>query len=259
METTVDKLRVGDRLVIGHYTAKVDNFSPPPITWLKTNKQNEFISEFVLDLLSADSFERIQRTDGRSINDYWTSNLQQYLCSQDCDWYSPTHEHDVPPLNPYNVCGDYATRPGFLYGWNDYEINCLEPMHFTVQNVSGQALVRIPFPYEVCSDGLQLFHRKGVRAKPSADAKNRFDRNGYTHFAPYWMMPLASYTNCWEELWVNSNHSFRSVNHTSGIRPIIKVKFDTQVTLNEFGQYVVVGHEDHLIGHADLLNLLGIA
>ena len=52
---TIADLKVGSKLVFGAYGVGGAIY---PITWLKANKEGEFLSEFVLDMVKFDEEER---------------------------------------------------------------------------------------------------------------------------------------------------------------------------------------------------------
>lgn len=55
MDLTVDRLKIGSKLVFGKYG--VNNDSPYPIVWLKASPNCDFITESVLDYLCFDAME----------------------------------------------------------------------------------------------------------------------------------------------------------------------------------------------------------
>lgn len=92
METTVGKLKIGAPLVMGRYSVSKDA-DPAPIAWLKGTPNSDFITEFAVDYLPFDAMERENpsRQYYYSGNpDYTTSNLLQFLNSDQEDWYEPT-------------------------------------------------------------------------------------------------------------------------------------------------------------------------
>ncbi|MBC5581874.1 hypothetical protein H8S23_10170 [Anaerofilum sp. BX8] len=62
-------------------------------------------------------FERVWQFGS---NDYATSNLHQWLNSQETDWFHPQHEEDCPPSTPYLRYGEqpYDGLPGYLSGFS---------------------------------------------------------------------------------------------------------------------------------------------
>lgn len=100
METTVGKLKIGAPLAMGRYSVSRDA-DPAPIVWLKGAPNSDFITEFAVDYLPFDAMERENpsRQYYYSGNpDYTTSNLLQFLNSDQEDWYEPTHQYDAPPV-----------------------------------------------------------------------------------------------------------------------------------------------------------------
>lgn len=182
----------------------------PPITWLKASNDNIFISEFVIDHLEYDKYGR---------NSWEFSSIIQFLNSGAVsDWFCQSHERDYGP--------SYLDHPGFLSFFEREEIECLDLQEYKTIDGECKSVVRIPTVNEIQGKTLPLFKRHGLRGIPSYDSRHKFDRFGYTTFAPYWLLP----DECGELMHFDiscraiSNYPF---NH-SGIRPIIKLKPDTK-------------------------------
>lgn len=96
VETTVGKIRVGTKLLLGQYGVSADEIFP--IMWLKATPNGDFISEKVLDYICFDARER--QSDDYSAKmygnpDYGASNIMQFLNSYDENWWKPTWKQCV--------------------------------------------------------------------------------------------------------------------------------------------------------------------
>ena len=115
---------------MGRYSVSRDA-DPAPIVWLKGAPNSDFITEFAVDYLPFDAMERENpsRQYYYSGNpDYTTSNLLQFLNSDQEDWYEPTHQYDAPPVR--NNVNDryrapYKDHYGFLCFFEEYEIESI--------------------------------------------------------------------------------------------------------------------------------------
>ena len=104
VETTVSKIRVGTKLLLGQYGVSADEIFP--IMWLKATPNGDFIAAKVLDYICFDGRERQSADYNMRMfgnPDYGRSNILQFLNSQDESWWNPTHESDSPP-DRSNVC-----------------------------------------------------------------------------------------------------------------------------------------------------------
>jgi len=128
LDLKISDLKVGAKLIFGNYGVSTAVY---PITWLKANKECEFLSEFVLDLLKFDYQERNNPNRDcfyHGNGNYEQSNIIQFMNSPEDDWYEPMHDYDAPPGNMGGLAdahGDYVHHSGFLSGFEDYEIECL--------------------------------------------------------------------------------------------------------------------------------------
>lgn len=222
----IDDLKVGAKLFFGNYGTHATSIHP--ITWLKASRDNEFLSEFVLDLLKFDVQER--NNPDREIywygnGNYELSNIIQFMNSFEDDWYNPMHEFDSPPGNPVKVSdglGEYVNHSGFLHNFEDYELECLAsridlPSYANIFGSGGSP--RFP-----------LFSRKGFRGRPHADLI--YHRLGHDmnedSFCGFW---LSDMSGKYSALWVDRG-GCRKVNHASsisGFRPKCTIKHDIEV------------------------------
>ena len=189
----IGDLKVGAKLFFGSYGTRADTIHP--IAWLKASRDNEFLSEFVLDLIKFDAQER--NNPDRDIywygnGNYEISNILQFLNSFADDWYDPMHNYDAPPGNPVNVYdgqGEYVNHSGFLHDFEDYELECL----------SGR--IDLPSYANIFGSGgsprFQLFSRKGFRGRPHVDVVyNRIGHNmSEDSFCDFWISDTSGKYN----------------------------------------------------------------
>ena len=173
MEKTVAKMKIGDRLIFGSYTAsKNEGGKNTPIVWLKASKNCDFITADIVDYMIFDAVE----PDFRYGNaDYSLSNIFSFLNSDFAEWFVPKHSQDKPPFFSINH------HPGFLYYFEDYELASL--------TVTNGSLIRLPSISDVVDDTrFSLFKHKGVRAKASVDCAH-YNFTDRTVYIPYWLRP----------------------------------------------------------------------
>lgn len=184
----IGDLKVGAKLFFGSYGTRANTIHP--IAWLKASRDNEFLSEFVLDLVKFDAQER--NNPDRDIywygnGNYEISNVLQFLNSFADDWYDPMHDYDAPPGNSVNVNdgqGEYVNHSGFLHDFEDYELECLSsridlPSYANIFGSGG-------------SPRFQLFSRKGFRGRPHDDViYNRIGHNmSEDSFCDFWISDM---------------------------------------------------------------------
>lgn len=225
MNLKVADLKVGAKLVFGNYGVGAELY---PVTWLKANKECEFLSEFVLDLLEFDNAERNNptlRCRHYGNSDYEKSNIIQFMNSYEDDWYEPMHDYDAPPGNPSNLedaAGDYVNHPGFLNGFEDYEIECLASRIDlpSVANIYGAG----------CVPKFSLFNRKGFRGRPSADlVQNKYyhgmNKDSFCEFF------LSDSADAYSAYYVDKSGNKRSTraNCYQGLRPKCTINPDANI------------------------------
>lgn len=238
MDLTVADLKVGSRLFFGKYGV---SHTPQPVSWLKADKDGNFLSEFAVDYLMFDAKEpnNPDRTMYYCGNcDYSLSNIHQFLNSDEDDWYEPSHEYDYPPgrdRNNYQVSGMYLEHSGFLSDFEEYEIASLNGnvvLPTRAQLFGGGGIPRF-----------ELFRRKGLRAKASEDLiygkpGYSFEENNYIEF---WMQDAESHGGYAYIVNRGGKITTRSASLASGIRPVCNIKPDTKVeVLSDGVSYRVV-------------------
>ena len=225
MDLTIAGLKNGARLVFGNYGV---GHAVHPITWLKTGRGTEFLSEFVLDILKFDNNERNnpQRDFYYHGNgSYEVSNIIQFMNSHEADWYEPMHDYDSPPGNAgntYDMFGDYVNHTGFLHDFEDYELECLDGRIDlpTVANIIGTGR-EARFP---------LFNRKGYRGRPTTDLV--YNKGGHDmleeSFCEFWLSD-ATIPHSAEYIGRDGAKRTTYANLRAGLRPKCRLKPDTKV------------------------------
>ena len=202
------------RYSMGHLTHTID------IDWIKVSDDNEFISEKVLLGMKFDEVE----ANWMSNDDYWLSNLRQFMNSDNENWFMPTHQYDKP-TDYIHLDGGYTIRmsryKGLLYHFKDSEFGAFERMEF------GDYL-RLPKATEIMG-GFKYFKRRGARARP-VDAYGYLERKNYHEgmFASYFVSDPRT-DGCVTE--VNRLGKFSSQHPAcySGVRPVCKFKASSEV------------------------------
>lgn len=187
MDTTVERLKVGTQVIIGSYG--VNNDEPHPVVWLKGSPNCDFITECAVDYLCFDAPERTG--DGRrnlGNPDYRLSNIHTYLNSDRDDWFRKTHEADAPPNNVFSSrAQSYRNHYGFLYFFEDYELDSLQIQQYVVDGETLSSLIRLPTITDILDDQLKLklFSKKGIRPKATEDCADKKGRFGNFSWESY--------------------------------------------------------------------------
>lgn len=261
MGLTIADLKVGSKLVFGTYGVGGTLY---PITWLKANKDGEFLSEFVLDIIKFDEQERNSPTNDHRYSgnsNYTLSNILQFINSYDDDWYEPSHTYDAPPGDynrPFDRIGDYLHHPGFLHDFEDYEIESLSgrvhlPTFANIFGANGEPK-------------FALFNRKGYRGRPTTDLVwNRNHGLEETSYCEYWLSDGTG-TSTHMKSFVGrdgSKHNTYAYSR-SGLRPKCMIKPELEVELVSEGVYRIVPFEPtqrrgpQIATDEELLNLMGL-
>ena len=93
----------------------------------------------IIDLRCFDAKESSNSDSDRKYcgnNNWGVSNVEQWLNSDQSNWYSAQHSADAPPssVNVWSNYNPYDTKPGFLYYWTDEEKAVLQDMTLTLAN-----------------------------------------------------------------------------------------------------------------------------
>lgn len=211
-------LPIGSVVRLGRYALGHMSEDMIDIDWIKVSKDNEFISQRVLLGMQFDAKE------GWNANpNYLLSNVRQYMNSEQHHWYHPTHPDDVGPdrimLDTY-ITINIGRYPGLLAHFSDNEIDRME-------KINGDYM-RLPAISDIIGGGLPYFKRHGKRAKP-VDMFGHLALPGYRDgmYHQYYMTD-DSLRNV-AEMGRDGNIKSICAYRYSGVRPICKIKCDTEV------------------------------
>ena len=230
----IGDMKVGDRLVFGRYAQRHGDVASP-IVWIKASKDNQFISEYVLDSVQFDNGEPGMRSGNPN---YALSNVYQFLnSSEDCMCYAPTHPEDT-------IGCSYDGKDGFLRLFDPYEL------------VSLDGCVDLPSVADIHGSDdrqkLDLFKKKGFRAKYRGS-------NSYTEYFAcdneagfVLVIPVGGHKVGW-----------CLPDRERGVRPKCKLKADIEVGRSEDETFHVIPFDcepdqDDGYDESDLRILLGI-
>ena len=141
------KMTVGSTFKLGKY--QVENETPWPIEWEIVHQTNDYqiaMTKQIIDLRCFDAKEPTNtdsnRKDGGN-NNWQYSNIEQWMNSDQSNWYSAQHQYDAPPTSANcwqyskdgtTVTNAYDTHKGFLYYWSADEKALLRDMTLTLAN-----------------------------------------------------------------------------------------------------------------------------
>lgn len=267
MDTTVERLKVGTPVIIGSYG--VNNDEPHPVVWLKGSPNCDFITECAVDYLCFDAPERTG--DGRrnlGNPDYRMSNIHTYLNSDRDDWFRKTHEADAPPNNVFsNRAQSYRNHYGFLYFFEDYELDSLQMQQYVVDGETLSSLIRLPTITDILDDQLKLklFSKKGIRPKATqdcADKKGRFGNFGWESYMNFWLAGKQDGFRDYALALSRSGYCERKYpRDCAGLRPMCRLKPETVVEVDENGTVRIKPYalKSETCTDAELFELLGMA
>lgn len=264
MDLTVDRLKIGSKLVFGKYG--VNNDSPYPIVWLKASPNCDFISESVLDYLCFDAREptaesRLEQYNGNPRFSF--SNIFSFLNSDAEQWFSPSHPADCPPDRRHssNRNTEYATHYGFLYHFEEYEMESLVRTRTELEGEYITSVVRLPQEENITGlNRFKLFSKKGIRPKGTEDMLCRGNGFTFESYIPFWL------TNRDRDVYVKTISRNGSIDYMSpcepcGIRPVCSIKPDTVVTPVDGDMFIVKPYAvaQNICTDAEFLDFLGLA
>lgn len=265
MDTTVGKLKIGAPLVMGKYSVANDG-TPQPIIWLKATPNSDFITQCAVDYLCFDARE--QESDNRDCryggnSNYRLSNLLSFVNSDCEEWFHPTHQYDAPPSRR-NGCLDYKNHYGFLYYFEDYEVESLVVETREVEGNVVSAMIRLPSLEDIFGhDRFKLFSKKGLRPKGTEDLiqaryMHRFD---YDSYFPFWLAGPANNSSYASTVSRSGGVDRPPACSESGLRPVCTINKDTPVTQDEAGLYHIKPNtvRTNVCTDRELFDFLGMA
>ena len=144
MNVTLDidwsSLSLNDTFFLGKY--QVGSETPWDIEWEIVHQESDYqiaMAKQIIDLRPFDAKESSNSDSNRKNygnNNWQYSNIEQWLNSDQSNWYSAQHSADAPPssVNVWSNYNPYDTKPGFLYYWTDEEKAVLQDMTLTLAN-----------------------------------------------------------------------------------------------------------------------------
>lgn len=269
-ETTIGRMKIGDKLLFGAYG--VSNDDPHPILWLKGTPNGDFITQDVVDYIAFDARER--NSESYSIRNwgnssYPHSNILSFLNSGNSQWWFATHPNDESPDDNGYALRDrrfgYASHFGFLYHFEDYETSAIVLQEITVGDAAIQALIRLPsFDDILGPERFKLFSKKGVRAHGTSDFfDGRGIRLGFSpeSFIEFWLSSPSPQDDGKATIVSRSATFQKQYPYAgSGLRPVCTLRPDTVVELDDNGVFHVKPSElDRKVFTDDeLMALLGM-
>ena len=142
--TDWSSLSLGSTFFLGKY--QVASEEPWAIEWEIVHQESNYqiaMAKQIIDLRCFDAKESSNSDSYRKDygnNNWQYSNIEQWLNSDQSNWYSAQHSADAPPSSANvwqsNSIGynPYDTKPGFLYYWTDEEKAVLQDMTLTLAN-----------------------------------------------------------------------------------------------------------------------------
>lgn len=131
-------LSLNDTFFLGKY--QVGNETPWDIEWEIVHQESDYqiaMAKQIIDLRCFDAKESNNSDSSRKNygnNNWQYSNIEQWLNSDQSNWYSAQHSADAPPSSANTNYNPYDTKPGFLYYWSDEEKAVLQDMTLTLAN-----------------------------------------------------------------------------------------------------------------------------
>lgn len=264
MELTISDLKIGAQLILGKYGVRNDY--PVPIVWLKGTQKNDFITQLVVDYLCFDASEpenNESRVYGNS--NYGLSNILAFINSANEVWYHKMHPTDTPPNEQYVSWARYESHYGFMYHFEEYEVESLVQVTVEVAGERITTAIRLPSSEELIGEQrFELFRKKGVRAKGSEDmiTNRRGHDFDYNSFIPFWLRN-RSINFAKSAMYFDRQRSLnvQSPRYSSGLRPVCTINPDTPVILGEDGYYYIKPRAEQRNVYTDeeLFELLGLA
>ena len=133
-------LSLNDTFFLGKY--QVGSETPWDIEWEIVHQESDYqiaMVKQIIDLRCFDAKESSNSDSDRQSkgnNNWQYSNIEQWLNSDQSNWYSAQHSADAPPssANVWSNYNPYDTKPGFLFYWSDEEKAVLQDMTLILAN-----------------------------------------------------------------------------------------------------------------------------
>ena len=136
---------LNDTFTLGKY--QVENETPWPIEWEVVDKRDGYVVAMTKQIIDCRCFDAKESTNPDSDrknngnNNWQYSNIEQFLNSDQSNWYSSQHQYDAPPnkdncwqYSNGTTFNAYDTHKGFLYHWSNEDKLLLQDMTLTLAN-----------------------------------------------------------------------------------------------------------------------------
>lgn len=265
MDLKISDLKIGAQLILGKYGVRNNN--PFPIMWLKCTPNSDFITQSAVDYLCFDAHEpEHNEFSGCGNPNYSLSNILAFINSTDEVWYRQTHPTDAPPnMMRTSRQAQYESHYGFLYHFEEYEVESLAKTTVEVDGIRITSVVRLPSSEEFTGEQrFELFCKKGIRAKGTEDMiANRLGHGfDYNSFVPFWVRNRSVHFTR-SALYLDRQCSLDTLppRNSSGLRPVCTINPDTPVILGEDGNYYIKPRpvQRNVYTDEELFELLGLA
>lgn len=254
---TISDMKIGSMLSFGKYG--VNNENPYPIIWVKGTPHNDFITLNTIDYIGFDAPEE-EFYHGNPA--YESSDIHSFLNSDAQEWFNPIYPHEAPSGRS-RMPRYYRKHYGFLYHFEEYEINAINSKTFNVNGCRVVSLVRLPDSKDIIGlDRFEVFKTKGVRPKATGDmlcsrTVDQFNENSYI---PFWTCNRSD--NDERVTIVGRDGGFEdcSPHLSSGLRPVCTIKQDISVQEHDNGIYYIEPYtlQTNVCTNEELFAFLGL-
>lgn len=261
---TIGDLKAGAMLMFGKYG--IYNDAPQPIIWLKATPNSDFITLNAVDYICFDAKEPATNEYQYTGNPaYRLSNIHSFLNSDAEEWFFQTHQADAPPTqrNVQRRSSAYDSHFGFLYHFEEYELDSIKFESFEVNGEPVTSLVRLP-SYEniLGANRFKVFAKRGIRPKATEDmlyGRTSHDFE-YESYVPFW---INDYSRSGQAAVIGRSGACERhyASDCSGLRPVCTLKPDTPVLKREDGIYYIEPRvvRQNVYTDEELFELLGMA
>lgn len=242
MGMTIGDMKIGSQLLFGKYGVRND--APQPIIWLKGTPNSDFITLNAVDYICFDAKEPATRDYQYTGNPtYKVSNIHNFLNSDAEDWFRPAHQADTPPSQRYvqSRWSAYDNHFGFLYHFEEYELESIKFETFEVDGEPITSLMRLPNTENILgANRFNVFSKKGIRPKATEDLLTARAAHGYGYesYIPFWVND-CSLRGQVAVIGRSGNCERKFASDCSGLRPVCTINQDVPVLKREDGIYYI--------------------
>ena len=242
----------------------VHNDAPQPIIWLKATPNSDFITLNTVDYICFDAKESATREYQYTGNpNYKLSNIHSFLNSDAEEWFSQTHQADSPPVqrNVQRRLSAYNNHFGFLYHFEEYELDSIKFETFEVDGEIITSLMRLPsFEDILGANRFRVFTKKGIRPKATEDMLQRQHDFTYESYIPFW---ISDYSQSGQAAVIGRSGVCERhyASDSSGLRPVCTIKQDIPVLKRNDGIYYIEPRviQQNVCTDEELFAFLGMA